>query len=56
MDMDMLEIRRPYQLVGAQVFRQIPLFDASSLIAGDEFSLIRMHANIVHFRGPWLEY
>jgi hypothetical protein len=31
----------------AKIFGQVPLFNAASLITGDEFSLIRMDADII---------
>jgi hypothetical protein len=36
-----------HQFMRADVFRQIPLFDSASLVARDQFPLVRVDTNIV---------
>ena len=48
---------KAYQLVCADVLRQVPLLDAARLVAGDELALIGVYAEVVDWtkvgnRGP----
>lgn len=38
-----------HQLMGADVIGQVPLLNASGLVAGDQLALIWVHAYIVHW-------
>lgn len=33
--------------MSASIFRQVPLFDPTSLVAGDQFTLVRVYNDIV---------
>jgi hypothetical protein len=44
-----VDCKRTYELMGAEVLREIPLLDASRLVAGYEFALVWMHADIVDY-------
>lgn len=38
-----------YQFKSTRVFRQIPLLDATSLVARDKFALVGMNADVVDY-------